>query len=104
MKSDTGITIDRVLSIVPTGRENAVSMRYLARVFGVKERIIRQAILDARLSGYIVCGTSYGYYYPANKGELVEYVHSAKSRAITSLRSLKAARALLKLSEAELPR
>ena len=99
MKSEAVLTVDNVLSLIPTGRENAVSMKYLANVFGVRERDIRRSILDARLSGHVVCGTSYGYYYPADRFELKEYIHAAYSRAVTAYQSTRTARALLKDAE-----
>ena len=86
------MSLANISKFIPNGKENAVSMRYLANILDVAERDIRQAILNARLQGEIICGTQFGYYTPADDSELTEYYYYARTRALTTLRSLKATR------------
>ena len=76
-------------------------MRELADRLGIDERALRAAILQAREAGEIIAGDSAGYYRPADKAELRRYYHTAKRRALSGLRALKAARRLLQEMEGQ---
>lgn len=96
------IDANKILALIPTGKDNAISMEYLSNILGVSKRDIRQCVLNARLEGNIICGTQYGYYLPADDSELREYYYYALTRALTTLKSLKTARIKVKEIEAEL--
>ena len=85
----------KILDLIPTGRGNAISMKDLARILEVDVRGVRQLVHNARNDGEVICGTESGYYQPATKEELRDYIALAQSRAFSCLRSLKAARKLL---------
>ena len=83
---------EKLLSLLPEGRENAIPMRVLAERLGVDDRALRAAILQAREAGEIIAGDSAGYYRPADKAELRRYYFAARKRSLSGLKSLKAVR------------
>jgi len=96
MKETTSKAANTLLDIIPEGEENAVSMKFLSAICETDERTIRKAIFDLRCSGAIIAGTSAGYYIPVTEQELKDYYTMARSRALSTFRSLKAVRADLK--------
>ena len=93
--------LEELLLLLPEGRSNAIPMQMLAERFGVDPRSLRAAIARAREAGEIIAGDSAGYYRPASKEELRRYYHTAKRRALSGLRALKAARRLLQEMEGQ---
>lgn len=83
---------EALMESLPTGEENAVSMKELAFRFGVNERAIRKAIHEARESGVIICSGNSGYWKPDAEYQLVSYYRLARSRAMSTLKSLKTTR------------
>ncbi len=92
---------EKLFSLLPEGRSNAIPMQILAEQLGVDPRSLRAAIARAREAGEIIAGDSAGYYCPASKEELRRYYHTAKRRALSGLRALKAARRLLQEMEGQ---
>ena len=92
---------EKLFSLLPEGRSNAIPMQILAEQLGVDPRSLRAAIARAREAGEIIAGDSAGYYRPADKAELRRYYHTAKRRALSGLRALKAARRLLQEMEGQ---
>lgn len=86
----------KTLDLIPIGRSNAIPMKQLAFLLGVAPRDIRQAILDARLDGVIVCSGMEGYFFPETVDEMLEFLNAHYSRAMTTLASLKGTREKLK--------
>ena len=84
--------MEKLLALLPEGRENAVSMRDLADRLNIDQRALRAAILQAREAGEIIAGDSAGYYRPADKTELRKYYFAARKRSLSGLKALKAAR------------
>ena len=80
---------------IPYGRDNAISMRDLARSFGEDQRQIRHRIERARVDGNIIAGTDSGIFIPSTEAELREYVARTQARINTSILTLKPARELL---------
>ncbi len=91
----------KALALIPIGRENAIPMRTIASALGVNAREVRQAILDARLDGVIICSGMYGYYYPDTDTDILHYYKRTRSRALKTLASLKATRQRVKEIEEE---
>jgi biotin operon repressor len=89
----------KVLKLLSSGKEEAIPMETLARVLAVNPREIRQAILDARRDGIVVCSGTEGYYFPKSDEEVLKYYRINHARAMTTLASLKATRKLIKQME-----
>ena len=94
--------IQKLLSLIPAGRENAVSMQQLADTLGLDKRAVRAAVMRARESGEIIAGDAAGYYIPSDTGELRRYYFMARKRSISGLNALKAARRKLRELEGQL--
>lgn len=63
-----------IVDAIPEGRENAVTQRELAEMFGVKERDIRQAIADAREDGILIVSTTReGYFISDREEDVLEH-------------------------------
>lgn len=77
-----------ILDRIPSGRDNAVSMRYLASILGRDERQIRHMIENARIDGNIIAGTGAGIFIPETEAELREYVNRTYSHITTSVKTL----------------
>lgn len=84
--------MEKLLALLPEGRENAIPMRDLADRLEIDQRALRAAILQAREAGEIIAGDSAGYYRPADKAELRRYYFAARKRSLSGLKSLKAVR------------
>lgn len=90
------ITIDKnpnsphraILAHIPTGADNAVSMKDLARVLGEDQRTVRLQIEKARLDRNIIASTDQGYFIPETESELREYVRRSWARIKTSYATL----------------
>lgn len=73
-----------ILEFIPVGRENAISCRELSDLLHIPKRQVTRQIERERRHGCAVCasnatGTA-GYYRPADRGELREYLHRLNSR------------------------
>lgn len=84
-------------SILPTGRENAISAEQLRERIGAKDdRQVRALVSEARKKGQVICSGNEGYYLHSNDQELREFVDKLEQQAKSILISLKPARKLLK--------
>lgn len=91
--------IREVISLIPEGKENAVSMARLAYQVNLSKRDLRKAIQYARESGEIIAGDEAGYYQPITAEELRHYYNRAFARATTALNGIQAVK--LKIAELE---
>lgn len=73
----------QVLAVLGTGEQNATTSRQIKRAFGISERDLRKIVERCRRNGIFILSSSAGYYYPANKGELEEFIRR-ESRRIKS--------------------
>lgn len=89
-----------LLSMIPEGSGNAVSMDSLSGLLGVTPRIIRQHIHNARCAGHVIAGTDEGYFVPETLPELRRYIRQTERRGRSTFAGLVAARRLLKEWEA----
>lgn len=85
----------KIMDLIPEGRENAASMRYLAMICQRDERSIREMVKTARISGSIICGDDAGYFLPTCEEELARWIHRAESSLISTARSLQPAKKAL---------
>lgn len=95
-----------IITVLPVGKENAVSQKQLAAVLGVSERHLRKIIETERQNGKVICSSSdadeNGYFLPANVEEAREFCVTMEKRAKTTLRCLKATRQWIKDTELHL--
>lgn len=84
MTKDKQTKVERIVSCMPMGRENAVPMRYIAVILNMSEREVRSAVNEARLAGHMIIGDDFGYYLPETDGELLDYYFRLRSHANTT--------------------
>lgn len=84
-----------LLELLPSGEENAVSMRMLARWLETSPRNVRKLVEGARLEGNIIASTDAGYFVPETEDELRHYVAIVRSRARTAYATIREAQRLL---------
>ncbi len=94
----------KIAELIPTGRENAVSIKTLMHSTGWTERAIRAAVNRERVSGALILSNRQdgGYYLPQNRSEIQEFITSNEAQAFSTLRMLRAAREQLEASEGQL--
>lgn len=89
----------KVPPALPIGAENAISAPMLAKRLGCNRRQLRQLIEWERDAGAVILSDSHGYYRPADgetgREELIVFVGSMTSRAISILNSTRSARQAL---------
>ncbi|MGN1339351.1 MAG: HTH domain-containing protein [Oscillospiraceae bacterium] len=79
----------QITDFIPTGRNNAISMKDLATLLNISERGVRSIIQRAREQGAPICSeyeNRGGYYLPADKYEALSFLRQQKAR-IRSARS-----------------
>lgn len=76
--------VEKIVSCMPMGRENAVPMRYIAVILNMSEREVRSTVNEARLAGHMIVGDDNGYYLPETDGELLDYYFRLRSHANTT--------------------
>ena len=99
-----------VFSVLPKGEGNAIRAAELTRLCGFKTtRELQHAIAHEREAGALIlstCRSGGGYYRPSDgatgKQEISAFVATLASRAINTLRALKAARRELKTVDGQL--
>lgn len=71
-----------ILDYIPTGSENPISRRDLARLLDVPDRMVRGRIMQLRMEGYPICSTSSraGYYMADSREELEAFCREHESR------------------------
>lgn len=83
------------LSMLGTGKRNAVHASELAKFWGIGCRTVRQIIETLRASGVCIVSDENGYYYPETAEEIHKYINRVKSVINTHACSIGAACALL---------
>ena len=87
---------EKLMSFIPLGRDNAISMRTLASLLKICDRDVRRVVLDARLDGELICGDDSGYYAPFDDMEALGWYIFAKARGDTTLKSIEAVGKMLR--------
>ena len=85
-----------LFDLIPEGEENAVHMKTLADCLNVEGRDIRREVLNLRNKERIIASSQNGYFIPTTKGELLKYYRESRGRALTTLKSLKKTRRVLR--------
>lgn len=93
-----------IASLLPIGRENALSTAELVKMSGcASSRELRERISEERRAGAIICsGSGRGYWLPKDKQEIVDFVHVMDARAVNIFAATKSAKEALKLPEGQL--
>ena len=86
-----------ILEYLSKGKENAVSTPMLCDMTGLDVRGLRAAVARERLAGEIILSSSRGgYYIPADRGEVEEFVKTLDGKGRSIMCALKSARRYLK--------
>lgn len=91
-----------ILDYIPKGKESAISVNRLAGMVGVKnERTLRAYIAELRKNGAVICSSAVGYYIPASREELREYIDRMEKQARGTFRGIRSARDALRELEGQ---
>lgn len=90
-----------ILDYIPSGKDNAVSMRYLAVILSTDTRKIRSMVHNARISGHVVIGDENGYYKPECEEDLIGWIRKETAALRSKNMALQSAR--IALSEGRYP-
>lgn len=95
----SGKTVFPIMSLLPVGKENAISTVELVRLSGCKSvRDLQEHIAYERNHGAVICsGSGRGYWRPKDRQEIQEFVKTMDARALNTLRAAKSAKAVLKV-------
>lgn len=88
--------INAIMSFMPTGRDNAVSMRYVAQMTRMSERDVRSTVNEARLAGHMIIGDDHGYYVAGSVDELIVYFFRLRKHTKTTQSILRKVKRTLK--------
>lgn len=89
---------------IPVGRENAISRKLLAALWGTNDRKARAIVAALRADdngdGYVIVShsTSKGYYRTNNPDEIEHFIRETTKRAANTFGLLKKARRILRSS------
>ena len=91
-------------TILPTGKQNAISSRELAKKLGFSDtRTLQQDIARSRDAGQIILSsTTGGYFKPSCDAEIEEFIAVLRARAINTFKALRSATRYLKTDEKQL--
>lgn len=91
------------IKILPQGQQNAVPAAELAEILNFKDiRTMQMAIGEARREGQLICSSVKGYFLPADDSEIEQYIATLKSRALSTLKTIKTANEYLKKDGSQL--
>lgn len=92
-----------ISSLLPTGKENAISTVDLVRIAGCSSaRELQQYIAQERKTGAVICSaTTGGYFIPANHAEMAEFCRALENRAKNTFAVLGSVRRALKVPEGQ---
>ena len=79
---------DGLLSLIPVGEKNAISMKTISKHLDISVQDVRQWVENARLDGMIIASSQCGYYIPVDEEELMEYYVRTKRRLNTTKNTL----------------
>lgn len=79
-----------LIDLIPDGKGDAVSMSDLSKLTDLSSSDVRQQVLNARKVGVLICSGEKGYYFPADEGELKDYVFGRRKYIKTAEIALRA--------------
>lgn len=95
---------ERLLNLIPYGKENAVSREYLSYMLGKKDRMVRILIKELRIKGNIICSDSKskGYWKPTKRSEVRDFITQMSHYGKQCFNAAKSAREYMKDHEDQL--
>lgn len=73
----------RILEYIPEGKKNAISAQRLTELCGAKsQRCLRADIRELRKAGELICSSPAGYYKPATRAELDDFIKRMRAHAL----------------------
>lgn len=64
-----------IIELIPTGKNNAISMRRLSDLAGISQRATRAEINRERIQNHVpIIGDDYGYYMPESEDDMRRYL------------------------------
>lgn len=92
-----------IVSLLPVGKENAISTVELVRLTGcTSARELQQYIAAEHKRGAVICSsTTGGYFLPANRGETAEFCKALENRARNTFVAIQSARRALEVLEGQ---
>ena len=91
-----------ILEYIPEGKKNAIPAQRLAEISGARsERCLRGDIAELRKAGEIICSSPGGYYRPATRDEIRDFIERMESHAIGVFSAIASARKELKQMEGQ---
>ena len=89
-------TEKKLLSVIGTGEENAVTQKEITALTGLPPRETRLILERARKAGTVICSSNAGRFYPADAAELRAYIKRIDSGVRNECIALAPARRLLR--------
>lgn len=74
---------------IQSGEENAVRCKVLEEDTGLTGREVKSHIEALRRSGIVICSSNSGYFYPARRCELQNFIVKERRRANSIRRTLR---------------
>ena len=90
-----------ILPHLMSGRGNAKKRRELLAATGLRDRAFRHGVEALRRSGVVVCSDERGYFLPATLAEVQGFIRQEEARARSTFFTLRAARQLAALMQAQ---
>ncbi len=93
----------KIASLLPVGKENAISTKDLVQLTGCSSaRELQQYIALERSKGAVICSsTTGGYFLPANHKETAEFCKALENRAKNTFLALRSAKQSLRVPEGQ---
>lgn len=97
--------MEKIVDLLPTGEENAVPAKDLARLAGLANvRELQLAIAFERARGEVIlskCTAGGGYFRPASDCETRKFISTVEARSANTRLALRSAKAALEISQKE---
>lgn len=92
-----------IASLLPVGKENAISTEDLVKLTGCSSaRELQQYIAQERKAGAVICSsTTGGYYLPSNHAEMAEFCKTPENRAFNTLLALRSTRRAMRVPKGQ---
>lgn len=81
---------------IGSGEENAVPCKALEVLTGLSGREVKRCIEELRRSDTVICSSNSGYFYPARRYELTDFIVKERRRANSIRRTLQSSERMLK--------
>lgn len=95
---------ERLLTLIPRGKENAISREQLSSMLDMPDRKVRKMIEELRVEGYVICSSTQhkGYWKPTKRSEVNEFIIQMNNYGKKCFNAAKSAREYMKNHEDQL--